>query len=82
MEGHDKGIEDLIGDSTGEEESRSRRLAIVLLTVRELLSAHPLTPRCFQKELQHSEAFSRECSVLSLSSGLGIEVALCFRRAR
>ena len=38
MEGHDKGIEDLIGDSTGEE-SRSRRLAIVLLTVRELVSA-------------------------------------------
>lgn len=37
MEGHDKGIEDLIGDCAGEE-SRSRRLAIVLLTVRELLS--------------------------------------------
>ena len=39
MAGHDKGLEDLIGDCAGEE-SRSRRLAVVLLTVRELLSAH------------------------------------------
>ncbi|KAK8830550.1 hypothetical protein WA577_004281, partial [Blastocystis sp. JDR] len=54
MEGHKKGLDDLIGGCTSEDESRSRRLAVVLLTVREN----------YQKELQRSEGLSRECSRL------------------
>ena len=63
MEGHKKGLDDLIGGCTSEDESRSRRLAVVLLTVREWASMSRVRIRSYQKELQRSEGLSRECSV-------------------